>query len=81
LSHKSNVENTFDDVIRYAAESAAGEKGITAGTAGGFASRKTGGEHGQGLANIARAVEKYNGRLRIAHEGGIFAVTVLLFTE
>jgi len=71
------VENTFDGVVRYAAESAGGEKGI----AGGFASRKTGGEHGQGLANIARAVEKYNGSLRITHDGGIFAVTVLLFTE
>ena len=75
------VENTFDGIVRYAAESAAGEKAITAGIAGGFASRKSGGEHGQGLANIARAVEKYNGSLRITHEGGIFAVAVLLFTE
>jgi len=64
------VENTFDGVVRYTAESAAG-----------FASRKSGSEHGQGLANIARAVEKYNGSLRITHDGGIFAVTVLLFTE
>ena len=65
------IENTFDGAVSYAGESGTGEKLI--------ATRKTGGEHGHGLKNIKRSVEKYNGHLRIAHDSKTFSVAILLY--
>jgi sensor histidine kinase YesM len=65
------VENTFDGELKYLSEkSGAGEMPAT---------RKEGSEHGHGLANIRRSVEKYSGDLGIAHDGGVFSVSVLLY--
>jgi len=70
-SNKGNVlikvENTFDGVVQY------GKDGQT------IVTRKEGGDHGHGLRNIQRAVEKYDGHLEIGHEGDVFRVGVLLY--
>jgi len=63
------VENTFDGVVKYNIE----DKRIS--------TRKNSGEHGHGLKNIRKSVEKYNGHIDIAHDENIFTVTVLLYVD
>jgi len=59
------IDNTFDGKVKYAD----GESITT---------RKSGDEHGYGLENIRKSVEKYNGHLDISHEGNVFSVGALL---
>ena len=61
------VENTFDGNVKYAGKA--------------IATRKTGDGHGYGLKNIRRAVERYNGYVDISHDGGVFAVQVLVYGD
>jgi len=61
------IENTFDGVVVYDSD----QKNIS--------TRKIGGEHGHGLKNIRKSVEKYNGHMDVTHDGNIFSVTVLLY--
>lgn len=65
------VENTFDGVVQYT-------KGAE-GEGSRIISRKEGGEHGHGLKNIRKSVEKYNGHIDISHNENIFSVGVLLY--
>ncbi|MDR2591168.1 MAG: GHKL domain-containing protein, partial [Oscillospiraceae bacterium] len=67
------VENTFDGAVKYAEE--ADDKGKQ------IITQKIGGEHGHGLKNIRKSVEKYNGHFEIRHEGNIFSVTILLYVD
>ena len=75
------VKNSFDGIVSYAAENPGPQdlpltRKTTVGAAG-----SSGGSHGHGLKNIARAVAKYDGRMNIAHEGGIFSVAILLYVK
>ena len=63
-----HVKNTFDGIVNYNSEKR-------------IASRKTGGDHGQGLKNIRRAAEKYNGHIDITHDAGTFSVTIVLYVN
>jgi signal transduction histidine kinase len=65
------VENTFDGVVKY--DSNTDDKRIS--------TRKSGGEHGHGLKNIRKSVEKYNGHIDITHDENIFTATVLLYVD
>jgi sensor histidine kinase regulating citrate/malate metabolism len=65
------AENTFDGEVKYNPEKNGTEKMP--------ATRKKGSEHGHGLANIRKSVEKYNGDMDIAHESEIFSVSILLY--
>jgi sensor histidine kinase YesM len=65
------VENTFDGEVKYNPEKNGAEKMP--------ATRKEGTEHGHGLANIRKSVEKYDGDMDIAHVGDVFSVSVLLY--
>ena len=38
-------------------------------------------EHGYGLKNIRRAVDKYNGELNISTSNNVFTISMLLFTQ
>ena len=60
------AKNVFDGEIRYA-----GKNGLP------VTRKPCGGGHG--LRNIRRAVEKYDGLIKIAHEGNIFSVKILLY--
>ena len=66
------VENTFDGVVKYAEKTVLEKKRIT--------TRKRTNDHGHGLKNIKRSIEKYNGHIDITHEDKIFSVTILLYT-
>jgi len=68
------VENTYDGTVNYAAEPGKGGKKR-------IITRKSGSEHGHGLKNIKRAVEKYNGHISITHQVKTFSVTVLLYID
>ena len=72
-SNKGNVlmkiENTFDGVVKYIK----GEKAI--------ATRKEVGDHGHGLKNIRKSVEKYNGHVEIDHRDNVFSVGILLYVD
>jgi len=59
------VQNSFDGVVNY--------------SGGRFISRKSSG--GQGLKNIQRAVDKYNGQMDITHDGSIFTALVFMYEE
>jgi signal transduction histidine kinase len=67
------IENTFDGVVEYAANGNEDAKRII--------TRKSGGEHGLGLKNIRKSVEKYNGHIDISHDEKIFSVGVLLYVD
>jgi len=62
------VKNTFDGKVTYTQN---GEKRIS--------TSKAGGGHGQGLKNIERAIEKYNGQMDIAHDNETFTAQVFLY--
>ena len=65
-----NIENTFDGKIKYTDE----EKRL-------IASLKNNDDHGFGLKNICKSVEKYNGHMDIRHDNNIFNVGVLLYLD
>jgi len=67
------VENTFDGEIKC-------EKGKNDAMKV-IASRKDGDNHGYGLKNIRKSVEKYNGHVGISYKGNIFSVGVLLYMD
>ena len=67
------VENTFDGEVKYAKEKN--------GTAEAITTRKSGNNHGYGLKNILKSVEKYNGHIEVIHEENIFSVGVLLYVD
>jgi len=65
------VENSFNGEVKHAK----GSNGAQ------FVTLKSGEGHGYGLRNIRQAVEKYNGYMKITHEGFVFSVLVLLLVE
>jgi len=65
------IKNTFDGVLRYAGE----------GEGKRIATRKESADHGRGLKNIARAAEKYNGYMDIAHDAQTFTAVVFLYVD
>ena len=68
------AKNTFDGAVEYAASGA--ESGASANRLP--VSRKAVREHGYGLGNVKRAVDKYSGHMTIDHEGNEFTVTLML---
>jgi len=68
-----NIENTFDGTLKYIESNDGAEKTI--------ATRKVAGEHGHGLKNVRKSVEKYNGHIDIAHENNVFSVGILIYSE
>jgi len=67
------VKNTFDGVVNYADCTNGEEKRVL--------TRKNSGEHGHGLRNIRKSVEKYNGHIDISHDDNIFSVGMFLYLE
>ena len=67
------VENTFDGKVKYAKGKDGPER--TIGT------RKDGSDHGHGLNNIRKSVEKYDGHVDISHEDNVFSASVLLYVD
>ena len=67
------MENTFDGTIKYSDEANNGGKHII--------TRKDGANHGQGIKNIRKSVEKYNGHFDITHENNTFSAVVLLYVN
>jgi len=67
------VENTFDGVIQYADNNNDTKKVI--------ATRKDGDNHGYGLKNIQKSVDKYDGQMDVSHKDDIFSVAILLYTR
>jgi len=67
------IDNTFDGNIKYTGEKNGKEEHIT--------TLKSGDEHGHGLDNIRKSVEKYNGHIDIAHDDNVFSVGVLLYVD
>ena len=65
-----NIKNTFDGVVKFGKNSAT-EKGII--------SRKSGRDHGYGLRNVKKSVEKYDGKLEISYDKKYFNVNVLVY--
>ena len=70
------VENTFDGVVKYSKDAKE-----TDGDKKRILTRKSGGEHGHGLNNIRKSVEKYNGHIDISHDDNVFSVGVMLYVE
>ena len=64
------IDNTFDGNVKYAEGE---EKRIV--------TLKSGEEHGHGLSNARKSVEKYNGHIDITHDNNVFSVGVLLYVE
>ena len=67
------IENSFGGTIKYAKGKSKKEKCI--------ATLKSEGEHGYGLDNIQKSVEKYNGYIDIAHCDNIFSVGIVLYVD
>jgi len=65
------IENSFDGIIKYTEGKDENEKRIT--------TLKVENEHGYGLENIRKSVEKYNGHMGISYEGKMFSVGILLY--
>ena len=72
---KSNLyiklDNSFNGNTKYADRNDKEEKRI--------ATLKAKDEHGYGLENIRKSVEKYNGHIDITHDNNIFSVGILLY--
>ena len=62
------IENPFDGALKFKDDSG-----------GKLASIKHGGEHGYGLRNVKKSVDKYNGEIKISTANNIFSVNILLF--
>jgi len=67
------IDNTFDGEVKYA-DGMDGAKQV-------IVSRKDGGNHGYGLRNIQKSVEKYDGHMDISHEGNVFSVGILMYVD
>lgn len=67
------VQNSFDGNVIYSNEET--KEIQSSKTAENSASE----EHGFGLKNIKKAVEKYNGQMDITHADKVFSVTILLY--
>jgi len=67
------VDNSFDGEVKYKTQRASNEKHI--------ATHKEPSEHGHGLKNIRKAVQKYNGKVDIGHEGNVFSVAILIYVD
>ena len=67
------MENSFDGIVRYTEGSGGEERTIT--------TLKGSKDHGFGLENIKKSVEKYNGHMNIAHDENNFSVGILLFVD
>jgi sensor histidine kinase YesM len=67
------VTNTFDGVVKYADTADSEEKVITT-----IKSEK---DHGHGLKNIKKIVEKCDGHMNITHDKDIFSVVILLYVD
>ena len=65
------IDNSFDGNIKYTERKGENERRI--------ATLKMQDEHGYGLENVRKSVEKYNGHIDISHESNIFSVGVLLY--
>ena len=68
-----NIENSFDGEIKYADGGNEEEKLL--------ATLKNDGEHGYGLKNVRKSVEKYNGHMDIRFDNNIFYVGILLYLD
>jgi sensor histidine kinase regulating citrate/malate metabolism len=66
------LENTFDGLVRYEKKGEGEDKRIVTG-------KDDKGEHGYGLKNVKRSVDKYNGQMDISHEENTFSVAILLY--
>ena len=69
------IDNIFDGNLKFAKDKDGDLKHIITRKENG------GGEHGHGLKNIRRSVEKYDGQVDISCEGNIFSVTVVLYVQ
>ncbi|MCL1917540.1 MAG: GHKL domain-containing protein [Peptococcaceae bacterium] len=67
------MDNTFDGRVKYTEDKAGVEKSIS--------TLKDDNDHGYGLKNIRKSVEKYNGCVDIDHTDTIFSVGLLLYTD
>ncbi|MCL1987189.1 MAG: GHKL domain-containing protein [Firmicutes bacterium] len=65
------VENSFCGEIKYSLGKNGDSRYIV--------SKKGGGNHGFGLKNVRRCVEKYDGELEILVDGGVFSVVVVVY--
>jgi len=65
------MDNTYDGVVKYVNDKDDAQKII--------ATRKDGDNHGYGLKNIQKSVDKYNGQMDISHDDNIFSVAILLY--
>ena len=69
------IDNTFDGIVNYTnGDSANGAKEV-------IATRKSCNNHGYGLKNIRKAVDKYDGHMEINHDENVFSVGVMLYVE
>jgi len=68
------VENPFDGELKYSGKP--GRDGKRE-----LATRKSGPDHGHGLRNIRRALEKYDGGLTVEVKGNVFSATALLYVS
>ena len=59
------LDNAFDGDVKY--------------IDGRMVSLKAGDEHGYGLQNIRKSVEKYDGHMDMSHVGNVFSVDILLY--
>jgi len=66
-----HIDNSFDGIVEYA------DGADSAGSS--ILSRKAGDDHGHGLKNIRKSVEKYNGHVEITHDDHVFSVGILLY--
>jgi len=67
------IDNTFDGEVKYAE--------VADGTEQVIVSRKGGDNHGYGLSNIRKSVEKYDGHMDVSHEGNVFSVGILMYVD
>jgi len=67
------VDNTFDGIVNYLQCKGDTKRNII--------TRKNGDNHGYGLKNIAKSVEKYNGHMEISHDRNVFTVEIMLYTS
>lgn len=67
------IENPFSGKIKYLNETSGEEKKI--------ASIKGSGEHGYGLKNIRKSIEKYNGYMKITTTDQVFSAGVFLYVD
>jgi len=67
------MENTFDGKVKYTAREDGATQIIT--------TNKKVDDHGYGLKNIRRSVEKYDGHMDVSHDDNVFSVGILLYVD